>query len=211
MLRRGWGSAIVAVILCACSDSGDDSLDACEPVVACGGDVVGTWRLGAACPDQVRERAVDTLEEELPPECSGSLQSAESDASNVSLTFDESGTLTVSGTQVLRLEYTLSDACVAALDPASGGASEASCNELGPGMMGMMSMEAGEFGVATCNFRAGACACEYFFQPDVSTSGPYALAGDFITIEGEELSYCVSGDVLRLGLPSLGTSTARRQ
>jgi hypothetical protein len=208
MIRWQTG-AVAGVLLMACSESGGESPGACEPVVACGGDVVGTWRVESGCSEQTREQAIDTLEEELPPECSGSLDSAESDPSDLSLTFDVNGSLTISGTTTLRLEYTFDDACLAAMSPEQGGASEARCNQLGPGMMG--ATEADALGVAACAFEDGACACEYFFQPAVSLSGPYTVADDRITIDDEPLPYCVSGDVLRLGLPTLGTSVARRQ
>lgn len=205
-MNRWQVSAVAGVLLMACSDTDGDSLGACEPVVACGGDVVGTWRIESGCSEETREQAIDTLEEELPPECSGSLESAESDASDVSITFDADGSMTISGMTTLRLEYTFGDACLSAMSPEQGGASEARCNQLGPG-----ATQAGPLGVATCAFVAGACACEYFFQPDVSVSGLYTLADDRITIDDESLPYCVSGDILRLGVPALGTSVARRQ
>jgi hypothetical protein len=208
-MNRWQLGAVAGVLLLACSDSNGDTPGACEPVVACGGDVVGTWRIESGCSDQTREQAIDTLEEELPPECSGSLESAESDASDVSITFDAAGMMMISGTTALRLQYTFGDACLSAMSPEQGGASEARCNQLGPDTMGPTG--AGPLGVATCAFADGACACEYFFQPDVSASALYTVADDRITIEDESLPYCVSGDVLRLGVPTVGTSVARRQ
>jgi hypothetical protein len=205
-----WVTAIAALVI-ACSDaSGDaESIDACEPIEPCGGDLVGTWRIESSCPSATEAQAIDTLAEELPPECSGALQSAESDASNLSLVFDASGTVSITGAMSLRLRYTYDEACFAAMFGTLGSADAASCRQLGPGMMG--AMEAGPLGVAACSFEAGVCACEFFFEPDVSASSAYTPADGRVTIDDQSLAYCVSGDRLHIGLPSVGASVARRQ
>lgn len=215
MIRRPWTNAIAGALLIAtssviaCGDSDGNSLDACEPIEPCGGELVGSWRVESSCSARTEERAIDTLEEELPPECNESLQSAESDSSDLSLTFGADGTLTIAGSASLRLEYTFNDSCLAALYPGLGSASADTCNQLGPDMAG--AMPSGLINTASCTFASGGCACAFAFAPDVSTSGPYTAANGQLTVEDQSLAYCVSGDELRLGVPSLGGSIARRQ
>jgi len=209
MIRRLWAGAISGALLIACSDSDGDALDACEPIEPCGGELVGTWRVEASCSERTEEQAIDTLEEELPPECNGALESAESDSSDLSLTFGADGVLTVAGSSSLRLEYTFNDACLAALYPEPRSASADTCTQLGPDMAG--AMPTALVNTASCTFESGGCACVFAFAPDLSVSGPYTAADGQLTVEDQPLAYCVAGDELRLGLPSLGGSIARRQ
>jgi hypothetical protein len=201
----GW---LAAGVLAACGDSDEGGGDLCPPLVACGGDVVGAWRVEDTCVNQ--DEVSRVFEESLPPECAGSLTAAEDDNVDLLITYTAEGTWTTAGSVQNHLEYTLTATCLTAINPNFPALSSASCELLGQGTQDALAM-VDAAGVASCTLGSGACECTNTFTVQAADTGEYTLDNGQIVIEGALMPYCVSGDSMRFGDAAQGVSTARRQ
>jgi hypothetical protein len=197
---------LAAAWLAGCGDSEDTPGGGCAPLVACGGNLVGQWQVDQTCVTQTD--AATSFEGTLPPECVGSLTSAEVEPVNVLIAYTADGSWTTDGAARSHLEYTLSSTCLSAINADFPAPSAAACTLLGDGAQAQLATEDPE-GTASCAFAAGACDCETTFELDTTATGTYTIEGSQFVIEDEAFSYCVSGDRLEYGDAS-SQSSARR-
>ena len=190
----------------ACGDEGGDGA-ACAPVVACGGDVVGTWQIESIC---ISDEVADTFEAELPAECAGSFLDADVQVNDAILEYSADGTLTSSGAATVLAQYRFSEACLLAISPDFPDLSESTCDALADSTEVDLAAD-GTNSTVTCSLGAGACECETSQVGDTTSSGSYTLMNDQIVVGPLTLPYCVSGDELRYESPMFGAATARRR
>jgi hypothetical protein len=201
----GW---LAANVLAGCGDSDDGDADVCTPLVACGGDVVGAWRIEETCVDFAE--LSQAFEETLPAECAGSLTAAEADMVDLLITYTAEGTWTTEGSARNHLEYAFTASCLTAINANFPALSDSACDMLGQGTQSQVSM-VDPAGVASCTLGTGACECENTFTLQAAGTGDYTLDADQIIIDGEPTPYCVTGDSMKFGNVVQGLSTARRQ
>jgi len=200
------GLGLLCCVAAACSDAGDDG-EACAPVVACGGDVVGTWEIESIC---ISDEAAESFEATLPPECAGSFLDADVQLDGATLEYAADGTLTSSGTATVLAQYRFSEACLLAISPGFPDLSESTCDALADSVEDDLVAD-GTNSTAECSLGAGACECETSQVGDTTNSGSYTLTSDQIVVGPVSLPYCVSGDELRYESPMVGAATARRR
>jgi hypothetical protein len=199
------GLGLLGCALAACGDDADG--DACAPVVACGGDIVGTWQVESICiSDSVRE----TYESELPPECAGSYVRADAELGDATLEYTADGVLTSAGSATAIASFRFSEACLLAADETFPGLSEASCAALEDSVELALASDDPSVQVS-CELGDGACECETRQLTSTMASGTYTVEDDQIVVGGQALDYCVSGDELRYSSPLFGVATAHRR
>ena len=200
------GLGLLCCAAAACGDDGGDGA-ACAPVVACGGDVVGTWEIESIC---ISEDVTDNFEAELPPECAGAFLDADVQVSDATLEYTADGTLTTSGSLAVTSQYRFSEACLLAISPDFPDLSDATCAALADSAEVELVSD-GTNSTVTCQLGSGACDCETSEVADATSSGSYSLMNDQIVVGPVGLPYCVSGDELRYENPMVGVATARRR
>jgi hypothetical protein len=167
-----------------------------QPFEACGGEVVGNWKVRTVCFDGVAA-ILPALSE---PDCSDSVRTITTRAAG-SYRFGDDGSASTNVTIALDLDTSWSDACVQALtgDPTS--TATAVCNDL----EGEYNTTAG-IETAACRVEGMACSCKIASEPSsVHSSGNYVVKGDAIDNgAGEPDPYCVDGDILRISVSEAG-------
>jgi hypothetical protein len=199
----------LGLLCCGAAGCGDDAGDGatCAPVVACGGDVVGTWELESIC---IGDAVSEIFEAELPPECAGSFVGTDVQLSDATLEYTADGTLTSSGSATVNAQYRFSEACLLAVSPEFPDLSESTCTGLADSTEFALGADDPSV-MVTCQLGSGACDCETTQETNTASSGSYTLSNDQIVVGPVSLPYCVSGDELRYENPMVGVATARRR
>ncbi len=171
----------------------------CTDVVACGGDVVGTWTVAGACLTVKGERAVSAL----------GLGCA---------TARISGTLAVTGTWTAHVDGTFADGLVwtgqeeISLAPSCLDVPENStCDQLAVPLQRFGELQGRTYSSMSCrsNNSAGGCTCsaEFAQVPSVAT-GTYTVAEQRVTTSGGmEFTYCATDATLTLTPLQWGVAT----
>ena len=180
------------LVATGCSSSGSSSTSNCGKVAACGGNVVGTWKIIDACTTSSTPTMPNTS-------CPGETLQVTG--------FQASGTLTIN----TDMTYTTSTSTTASLqlvEPVSclmGG----TCSQLS---MSLSSSDGGTSG--SCTTSGANCNCTGTFGGGATTEmGAYTVSGTTITTTpangtSTTNSYCVQGTMLHIiSLPmGMGTS-----
>jgi hypothetical protein len=170
------GLALVASVLASsCSSAGDPSPD-CTTFTACGGDVVGTWKIAKTC--------VSGAQDPLAVQCSTSAFHI-SETVNGTVTFASNGTVTSSNDLSTTEDTTIPASCI-------GGAT---CVQLETSLNRRVIGEATT--MATCTDASGGCSCHAITSaPTVGANTTYSVSGTVITIGGNPDPYCVRANGL---------------
>lgn len=183
---------VVAACLAAggCTGSTSGNTSNCGKVAACGGNVVGTWKVADSCITSSTASMPNTS-------CPGeTLQVA---------SFQASGTLTLNAdmTYTTALSTAATLQLVEPLSCLSSGTVTATCDQLA------MGLNAADAGSANCTTSGMNCNCtSTFSQPTTTQTGTYSLSGTTVTITpangtASTDSYCVQGSTLHvLSLPT---------
>ena len=179
--------AAAAAVLPACGSSGDGSAASCGTVQPCGGSLLGTWTVQAAC------QPVEDFT--LGEECPGATLDQSAHITSGSLTFNADMTFTSSLSQSGTLRVTAPLACVAA----------ATCDEYASSIVPSSPDD-----TTTCTTVGGdTCDCALVHpMPQIrSASGTYTTAGNTLNLtspSASSSSYCVQGNTLHI----MGTDAA---
>ena len=171
-------------------DSGAHS--SCAPFVACGGDLIGTWKIVSNCHDPPVEQAG----------CESLQYSAEV----------SQGTFDFSDAGVFREDYVSSFHLVTVV-PA--GCITSSCADFQADNQAHIASIGS--GTVSCSASDGGCRCETDEVTRQSSSAPYSVNGSTVRIVVDptrgsfsESEYCVIGDQLTLHRAGIGSSTFSR-
>jgi hypothetical protein len=170
----------------------------CDPLVACGGDLIGTWQLEDICVNEAaRAEVADSLEY-----CSAATTSVTASLTG-SMRFDASGQLRVLVDRNIAVDSSVPDTCLTAL----GGC---------PQVQAELSLMKG-YSDVKCDQAEGGCACRYSYSSPRRTESTYQAQGTRYTetspLDGKTTvsEYCVVGDALRLYDESGGYALRRVQ
>ena len=180
-LSLGLVIAAAAAVVPACGSSGDASAASCGAVQPCGGSLVGTWTVQAAC-----QPVEDFTSGE---ECPAATIDQSAHITSGSLTFNADMTFTSSVSQSGTLRVMAPLACVAA----------ATCDEYASSIVPSSPDD-----TITCTTVGGdTCDCSLVHpMPQIrSASGTYTTAGNTLTLTSSSAassSYCVQGNTLHI-------------
>ncbi|MGH7272206.1 MAG: hypothetical protein ACREJ3_17390 [Polyangiaceae bacterium] len=184
-------SAAAAASVVGCSSSSGSSGDSCGKVSACGGSLVGTWKIIDACQTGAAGSGTTSA-------CPGETSSLSEMASGT-LTFNAD--MTYSGSATISVSDTLS---IPASCLTSNGVT-ISCAAFGS----FVNSGAGDSGVSnTCNSVGSTCSCAISSSTqNVAEMGTYTTSGNTFTdtptngsgsLTMGTSSYCVSGATLHI-------------
>ena len=185
-------AAFLSLVLASCGgETGSGGGGGCGPVEdACGGDVVGTWRVVTACVGGPSQQTISTCSEPLTSEIQNATY-----AGTVTFNSDSSyeTNVTVSGNSIV----TYPAACL------PGGLS---CEQLNQSLRQAPTTSDGVKGTGCAVIGGGACRCSFSVQsPPHQTLGSYSTSGNTVTISingrSTTTEYCVQGNKLTLKQP----------
>ena len=200
-----------ALLGAACGDSGDGSVDGgtpapipkmgsheaeaqqklCKPFEACGGDVVGSWRVAAVCFENPAVFLPATSE----PDCADVVREAHARAAG-RYEYGEDGTQTVDLRLELDLDTLWTDACVATLSGDDTVTAAGLCDGLE-----QQYADQSDIATASCELEGDDCACLLSTARMTEMSeGDYSVKGDAVGSS----PFCVEGDTLRLSMTAMG-------
>ena len=183
---RSFAIVVLAVALGACESEVESAGATCEPVAACGGDILGTWQLRAVCSDDLVALARSAV---FAPECVETIVGVEADAAGTT-TYGADGTMTWSRTIMLDVQMALTSACLTALNGQVVDAASA-CSMLASDAGAVPSLM-----LSSCSAAGETCDCTAKVEVTMSNTSAYAISGTQIMADSEAYDYCVAGDVL---------------
>jgi hypothetical protein len=164
---------LFAVLAVGCSGGDDDGASCPETFSACGGDVAGTWTVGAFCVDS--DQALEAARAQCP-------------AATADGFADQSGSYVVNadGTYSENTEFTF-DFTVSLPASCLMGLSCAQLQALAPSL-------------GDCLEDSGGCACSSKGTESTVDTGTWTINGNSLTLDGADdtqtFDYCVDGDTL---------------
>jgi hypothetical protein len=199
------GTALVALglFVVSCGGSSNDGSPATVPVAscsdpftACGGDVTGTWTLGAFCIAGSLDAALDTMLADY-PSCanafSGSKMTTQSSVTYSGSNFTRTGSIQITGTMKV------TPACYA---EQISGATLTAYNCSPYGTVAATRIKGSETGTTTtlnCTHDGTNCNCAMTYGKQINETGTYSVTGSTITETGgtnATYQYCVNGNQL---------------
>lgn len=171
----------------------------CAAFAACGGNVVGTWRISRRCVAPMKVQAGS---------CAGEEFDFMKVVSDLTWTFaadlTQTVTLTASGSATVKAP----EACLVA----SG--APIACADAGAMYAPRIAIVGAKAGTPTCQSAAGICTCAIPFvaAPEQGT-GPYSVSGTALTFtlgaDANTVDYCATATTLTLQTRETSTSPAR--
>ena len=194
---------LAAVLFCGCGEDTQKKIAIEDPIVPCGGDVVGTW--------QMTEAYIPDIEEMLAaeaPACRGALTD-QSVAVDGSMTFTPNGMSNIEGSLSQSVSMVLTPACIKDfLSVETLEVNQALCD----GLAALLSDTAqSPFDAATCNFVAGSCNCDAQEDNDIASSGSYSLPGNDTIIDPGGVANPYRNYIGRNHNQALGIATGREK
>lgn len=187
------------------SGGGDDGAGpTCSPdsFEACGGDIVGSWRLARTCPDMNSEIVVDDSEA-----CATSVIATSIKDYNVTLSFGGDGSHESTFSLRFIEDIVMTEACLATLVAGSEEFEDYGIEDYCDEMSFSSDFD------ASCSLSEDRCACRLSGDFSGAESGPYSADNGLLTtvVDDEPYSeqYCVSGSTLETLSPALDESPAR--
>jgi hypothetical protein len=173
---------------------GDDGGGSCETMSACGGNLVGTWKILSFCVDGVSDDA---------------FSNATSFCSNASVNV---GRVTAAGTMTFKSDMTVTESLTVSEDvnlniPSSclkQGGITLTCQQLNEATQAAAQNQDADAGVIvpsiSCSGSGGGCACSSTVSEPVANAGTYTLSGNTVhmSFTAEDDDYCVQGNKLYL-------------
>jgi hypothetical protein len=160
------------------ADAGDTGGGACGTVSACGGDVVGTWKVTQSCVSAT---------EDLSSACAGASASIDFVVAGTA-TFNADRTYTATSTGSGTTHYHYPSACL----------NGSTCVQFGEVLMAV-----GMYSSSACaTDGTGACNCDAVTSSTASTQiGTYSISGGTLTTVSDGMAvnvpYCVTGNVMQ--------------
>lgn len=156
----------------------DEAAAACHGEFACGGSLIGRWRLSGVCVD------ADALAPRVTG-CADLLESVRTTADDYVIEFTDA-TWTSSGWLTTTEVTNYTDTCLSFILGQPAGVDEAVC----AGLAGAD---------ANCEVMPGRCRCEVTSSKPVHTTTDYRTNnGQIVGAESEPMDYCVQGNLLRI-------------
>ncbi|HWO13429.1 MAG TPA: hypothetical protein VNN80_28205 [Polyangiaceae bacterium] len=194
--------------LLACGDDDEDQPGVCDPVVACGGNVVGSWEVQSFCLPQ--DAAEQALANRLPAQCNDAFVSAEATPNGVTRVYSDDGIVTTTGSIDLRNEYRFTTNCLSALSSAFPNL-ETACQRVIAGNFSGIEFEDPGRWTLSCTSSDEACDCDAVANVDITSSGTYTLLNDQVIVGDTTAPYCVDRDELTITIPEVaGDAVAHR-
>jgi hypothetical protein len=196
----------IGVTIMGCSSSsgssgGSGGSSSCGNVAACGGDIVGTWNIVAACAD------VSAGDAGASPACPNETVSAGPITASGTVTFNADKTYSVSFTESVSETLSVPASCL------SSGGTTVSCGDLST-VLGMGSVDDAGTTTASCTTSGANCSCTIDVSgQNISEMGTYTLSGNTFTTTSSAsgttpgtASYCVQGNTLHVISMDMGSS-----
>jgi hypothetical protein len=183
----------VVVAGCSSSSSSSNGPD-CTMFTACGGNVVGTWKLTKAC--------ISGLPNPLAAFCpSSTFQVSESLSGTVKFVANDGVTLAM-GVAGGTYSSNISSSVVEDLNIPASCLQGATCAQVQSSIN--QSVDGGApAAMGTCTDAAGGCACHVTAAGSATpTTGVYSVSGSTITLDGQPSPYCVKGSGLLIQNPT---------
>jgi hypothetical protein len=178
----------VTIIGCgnSSSGSGSDPSATCGKVAACGGNIVGSWKVGASCASPSTPSIMGCT--------NASVKDANVSASGTS-TFNSDGTFTVETTQ------SASETLVIPMSCLSAGGMTATCGQLSTILGAALMGDAGT--TASCTTSGSDCDCTIALPSSATHEmGTYTVSGNTLTTTSNgtmtSTDYCVQGNELHV-------------
>lgn len=186
----------LACCLIACGDDSEDSgaerdgTRTCEPFVACGGDITGTWMVKDFCSDDLAGALGMVIDQ---PQCR--------DAARVQMlsvsgdyTFAADGTASYARTMHVELQFTWTPSCLTAINEGKPVNVPATCSKLDDTYGNDPKYESG-----SCQFDGTSCDCSVIRRIERTATTTYQVSGAKILTSGAEPGeFCVAGDTLKM-------------
>jgi hypothetical protein len=177
------------------SGSGGSGGDNCGKVAACGGDIVGTWKVATACAQSTAPTTVTT------GSCTETTQVGQISASGTA-TFNSDMTYTVSLSESADETVTVPTSCLAGV----------TCDELQMDLGGAIKDDAGAT-MTTCTTSGSSCSCDVSVMGQAITEmGTYTLSNNTVTTTSSTSTgttgggqYCVQGNTLHILSAAMGS------
>jgi len=165
----------------------------CEDFTACGGELVGTWRIEGSCTTGDPAEAA-YASSGVSPLCRGLFSEVSLDVTGT-VTYDGS-TETSSLTMTTYMTVVLTEACLAEMNGSSAPITVATCADFEDGLHG-------EGQTGTCTFDGTSqCICDMATtQTATPTPSGYTVSGGQVIYDdptSEPVGYCVEGTSLRM-------------
>lgn len=198
-LDGGGGSGASGASGSAGKDGGT-APSSCDDFTACGGDLIGRWRVTEVCVAGIEEGFAEITDA---PGCED-FASFGSVTPRGEYTFAEDGTVSVvDASFTVALELTLTAECARGISGQTVTLSTAYCNAFAGSLSGSDTIAE-----ATCRFAAGACACSATSNAmPLTGGGQFEVDGDELVQDGERSPYCVDGDRLSIAMSTSSMET----
>ena len=185
-----------SVVVAGCSSGSSGNGPDCTMFTACGGNVVGTWRLTKACISGVPNpfaKFCPTSTFQVYETLNGTVQFVADDG--VTLAMGAMGgtySSNLSSSSAVE-DFTIPASCLQGVTCAQF---QSSINQSGDGGV--------PAAMGTCTDAAGGCACHITGAGSATaTKGVYSVSGTTITIDGQPGPYCVKGSGLLIQNPTM--------
>jgi hypothetical protein len=181
------------VLACVGLGCGGSSGGSCDTVAACGGDIVGTWKVRDSCIDGLSGQSISGLGNTCP--------SASAHVSNVTvtgtMTFKADKTVTSSGMIAETVDVTLPASCLTQQGVTI------TCDQLNQ-VSKSVNVSGSDAGVSApalnChNASGGGCTCSESVTVPFMSAQTYSTSGTTLTLQGSSTrteDYCVQGNTL---------------
>ena len=191
----------VVTVTTGCKDSsqGSGAGGACGSFTACGGDVVGQWKVKDMCFDDPQAITADATNE---PECR-TIRSFDLHASGT-YQFTADGNAVADVRFTIDMDAVWTGACLTAVAKGAAVDLAATCTRLKANYA-----QNPKFAGASCMVEGTACSYIITSVENHSTrSGPYTIKGNTLNEEDGSSTYCVEGSALESTAPA-PTAAAR--
>ncbi len=171
-------------------DSDGGSGGECAPFKACGGDVVGKWKIEDICFDDAAAVLGKSFDE---PECGDAFRNVETDFTG-SLEFTSEGKFTSESSLTVSTRLVLSASCLEAIAEGATRDLAATCQAIEESYADDDTIRSG-----TCSAQGGGCACNLEFAPMMDMgSDTYVVSGASFSDGDEEMPFCIDGNQMTI-------------
>ena len=179
-----------ALVCCGCSEGAKDTIDIEEPIIPCGGDVVGNWNMTEAYIPGIEEMLAAEA-----PACQGALTDQATSVQGT-MTFTVNGTSNINGSLSQSVSMVLTADCIKDfLKVDTLEVNQALCVSLASLLSGTAQSP---FDAAACDHISGTCNCDAQKNTAIVSNGSYSLPGNntIVDQDGVASPYCVSDNSL---------------
>lgn len=186
------GCAVVGSVLgLGCGEDADGANGGdCAAFKACGGDVVGKWKIEDICFDDATATLGKSFDE---PECRDAFRNVETDFTG-SLEFTSDGKFNSKSSLTLSVRLVLSASCLEAIAEGATRDLASICQAIEESYADDDTIQSG-----TCSAQGGGCACNLEFAPMMDMgSDTYIVSGNSFSDGEEETPFCIEGNQMTI-------------